>query len=85
MGRCCCFLANLLVPVGLCEMVFESLPGFQSNLHVFPLFTGFFHPPCPENQQVRDIDNFPSWDWGVIGFCKIHSYFNLLKKVHNWV
>ena len=50
MVRHCCFLEDLLAPVGLCEMVFEILPGFKSNLHFFPLFTGFFHPSCPEEQ-----------------------------------
>ena len=85
MGFSCCFLSDLVAPVGLCEMVFESLPGFQSNLHVFSLFTEFFHPSCPENQQVRDIDYSTSWDWDVSGFCEIHSFFNLFKKFHDWV
>ena len=66
-------------------MVFEILPVFQSNLHVFPLFTGFLRPSCPEDQQVRDIDHFLSWDWGVSGFCELYSFFNLFKKVHDWV
>ena len=78
-------LADLVAPVGLCEIVFESLPDYQPNLYVFPLFTGFFHPSCTEDHQVSDVDDFPSWDWGVSGFYELHSLFNLFKKVHHWV
>ena len=55
-------------------MVLESLPGFYSNLHVFPLLTGFFHPYCPEDHHVSYVDHLPSWYWGVSGFCKLHSF-----------
>ena len=61
-------------------MVFESLSGFQSNLHVFPLFIDSFHPYCPEDWQVSDVDHFPSWDWGVSGFCKLQSFFNFSNR-----
>ena len=44
-----------------------------------------FHPSCPEDQLVRDIDHFLSWDWGVSGFCELHSFFHLFKKFHHWV
>ena len=54
-------IADLVEPVGLCEMVLEILPGFQSNMHVLLLFTGFFQASCPEDQLVRDIDHFHSW------------------------
>ena len=48
-------------------------------MHVFPLFTGFFHSSCTEDQWVGYVDWFTSWDWCVSSFYKLHSLINFFR------
>ena len=79
MGRLCCLIADMIATVGLWEMVFKILLGFEANLHVLPLFTGFYHPSCPEDTQVRYEEHFPSLDWGVSSLSKLHPFFDFFE------
>ena len=59
MGRGCGFLAYLIVPVYLHEVVLEFLTGILVEHNLFPLFTGFSNPPVMRTSKYEIFTILP--------------------------
>ena len=70
----------LILRTGKMEKSCEQWEDMQVELKTWQAFKDHFaqayrnfYTSCPEDQKVCNIDHFISWDWGVSGFCKLHS------------